>query len=125
MTRPFFNKERISDFANFDRHADAILRQAKARLAEGFPIDFQDMVARFTLDSATEYLFGYDVNSSGAGLAYPDGSPQSNAPYFFNHPSNRFVQAFGTGQYFTAVRVQVGTAWRLVEFWKDRVSPLR
>ncbi|KAL1683215.1 cytochrome P450 [Schizophyllum commune] len=125
MTRPFFNKERISDFANFDRHADAILRQAKARIAEGFPVDFQDMVARFTLDSATEYLFGYDVNSSGAGLGYPEGAPQSNAPYFLNHPSNRFVQAFGTGQYFTAARVQAGTAWRLIEFWKDKVSPLR
>ncbi|KAL1718161.1 cytochrome P450, partial [Schizophyllum commune] len=125
MTRPFFNKERISDFANFDRHADAILRQAKARIAEGFPVDFQDMVARFTLDSATEYLFGYDVNSTGAGLEYPEGSPASNAPYFLNHPSNRFVKAFGTGQYFTAARVQAGTAWRLIEFWKDKVSPLR
>ncbi|KAI5888709.1 cytochrome P450 [Schizophyllum commune H4-8] len=125
MTRPFFNKERISDFANFNRHADAILRQAKARIAEGFPVDFQDMVARFTLDSATEYLFGYDVNSTGAGLAYPEGSTASNAAYFLNHPSNRFVKAFGMGQDFTAARVQVGTAWRLIESWKDKVRPLR
>ncbi|TRM60432.1 cytochrome P450 [Schizophyllum amplum] len=125
MTRPFFNKDKISHFDNFDRHANDIIRLAKERIAEGYPIDFQDMVARFTLDSATEYLFGYDVNSSGAGLPYPPGAPSSNPPEFFAHSSNRFVAAFGEGQNLTAMRVRVGPGWRLYEAWKDKVQPCR
>ena len=125
MTRPFFNKEKIAHFDNFDRHADDIIRQAKTRLAEGHPIDFQDMVSRFTLDSATEFLFGHDVNSSGAGLPYPPGAAQANSPEFLNHPSNRFVHAFAEGQDMTAMRSRTGAAWRLLEFWKDQVKPCR
>lgn len=41
ITRPFFTKDRISDFELFERHTDEALRKAKARLAEGYPIDFQ------------------------------------------------------------------------------------
>jgi hypothetical protein len=41
MTRPFFSKDRISHFDNFDRHADDALGQLKARLREGHPVDFQ------------------------------------------------------------------------------------
>lgn len=41
MTRPFFSKERITDFENFDRHAMASVALAKERLRAGFPIDFQ------------------------------------------------------------------------------------
>ncbi|TRM60069.1 cytochrome P450 [Schizophyllum amplum] len=125
MTRPFFNKDKISHFDNFDRHADNIIRLAKERIAEGYPIDFQDMVARFTLDSATEYLFGHDVNSSGAGLPYPPGAATSTPLEFFTHPSNRFVTAFGEGQNLTAMRVQVGPSWRFFEAWKDKVQPCR
>lgn len=41
MTRPFFNKERITDFDIFDRHALDAISQAQQRLKAGFPIDFQ------------------------------------------------------------------------------------
>lgn len=41
MTRPFFNKERVTDFDIFDHRANDAIRQAKARLAAGYPIDFQ------------------------------------------------------------------------------------
>jgi hypothetical protein len=41
MTRPFFNKDRISDFDTFDTHAEDVINQMKARLAEGQPVDFQ------------------------------------------------------------------------------------
>ncbi|TRM60413.1 cytochrome P450 [Schizophyllum amplum] len=125
MTRPFFNKEKIAHFDNFDRHADDIIRQAKSRLAQGYPIDFQDMVSRFTLDSATEFLFGFDVNSSGAGLPYPDGNSLANSPEFVNHPSNRFVEAFWEGQNLTAMRSRTGDTWKLLEFWKDTIKPCR
>jgi hypothetical protein len=41
ITRPFFSRERISDFDTFDAHANDALTQAKSRLSEGYPIDFQ------------------------------------------------------------------------------------
>jgi hypothetical protein len=41
MTRPFFSRDRISHFDNFDRHAEDAIRQFKNRLHEGYPVDFQ------------------------------------------------------------------------------------
>lgn len=70
MTRPFFTRERISDFELFGRHADIAIAKIKERVNErddreeavgqagqiGRAIDFQDLVSRFTLDSATEFV---------------------------------------------------------------------
>ena len=44
MTRPFFYKERITDFDVFDRHARDALDQAATRIADGYPVDFQVQV---------------------------------------------------------------------------------
>jgi hypothetical protein len=41
MTRPFFNRHRISDFGIFEKHADDAIGQVKARLGQGYPVDFQ------------------------------------------------------------------------------------
>ncbi|KAJ3808259.1 cytochrome P450 [Lentinula aff. lateritia] len=125
MTRPFFSRNRISDFDNFERHTENTISTIKARLAQGFPIDFQDVVARFTLDSATEFLFGKDVESLGANLPYPKSSPLANDPSILNHPSNVFVRAFMQGQIHTAFRARFGMLWPLKEIWSDKVSPYR
>ncbi|KAK0502036.1 cytochrome P450 [Armillaria luteobubalina] len=125
MTRPLFNKDRISDFDNFERHAVSTISQIKSRLREGYPVDFQDAVARFTLDSATEYLFGNDVNSTSAGLPYPARSPFAGNAHFVNHPSNTFVKAFAAAQEESALRMQRGQYWPLFEFKADAVKPLR
>ncbi|KAK0472809.1 cytochrome P450 [Armillaria novae-zelandiae] len=125
MTRPFFNKERISDFDNFERHAVSTITQIKARLREGYPVDFQDVVARFTLDSATEFLFGKDVDSISAGLPYPAGSRLGDNLHFVNHPSNAFVKAFAEAQVQTMIRIKSGASWPLREIFRDRVKPLR
>ncbi|KAK0501377.1 cytochrome P450 [Armillaria luteobubalina] len=122
---PFFNKDRIADFDNFERHAVSTISQIKARLREGFPIDFQDVVARFTFDSATEFLFGKDVESIAAGLPYPAESPLANHPNFVNHPSNLFIRAFSRGLELIAGRLQGGGTWPLLEFWKDNVQSHR
>ena len=41
MTRPFFTRDRISDFEIFEKHANDALGQLKARLNQGDPVDFQ------------------------------------------------------------------------------------
>ncbi|KDR66458.1 hypothetical protein GALMADRAFT_259236 [Galerina marginata CBS 339.88] len=125
ITRPFFTRERISDFEIYDRNCDLALKEAKKRLSEGYPIDFQDLVARFTLDSAAEFLFGGDVGSLSAGIPYPPAHVAKNPPSFYNHPSTAFVNAFMQGLVFAAMRTGMGAEWPLAEFTRDRVAPLR
>ncbi|KIJ61016.1 hypothetical protein HYDPIDRAFT_97522 [Hydnomerulius pinastri MD-312] len=122
MTRPFFSRDRISHFDIFEKHAEDAIGQLKARLREGYPVDFQDMISRFTLDSATEFLFGKDVCSLSAGLVYPPSSPLSKNVAFENHPANVFAHAFIEAQIATSYRGRFGKPWRLVEFWSDRVK---
>ncbi|RXW11241.1 hypothetical protein EST38_g14614, partial [Candolleomyces aberdarensis] len=71
MTRPFFTKDRISHFDVFDRHGEDAINQMKTRFKAGIPVDFQDVIARFTLDAATEFLLGNSVRSLSEGLPYP------------------------------------------------------
>ncbi|KAG8218219.1 cytochrome P450 [Butyriboletus roseoflavus] len=121
MTRPFFSRDRISDFDIFERHAEDAIHQMKIRLREGYPVDFEDVVSRFTLDSATEFLFGKDVRSLSAGIVYPSSSPLSKDPKILNHPANRFARAFVESESATAYRTNYGSSWRFAEFWQDQV----
>lgn len=82
------------------------------------------MISRFTLDSATEFLFGNDVRSLSAGLPYPYTSPLA-ATYNQSHPANVFAHAFGTAQVLASRRSRFGSAWPLREFWKDKVKVQR
>ncbi|KAJ7062885.1 cytochrome P450 [Mycena amicta] len=125
LARPFFSRERISDFDVFDHHTREALALLKNRLAEGYPVDFQDLASRFTLDSATSFLFGKSIDSMSAGLPYPESSPLANLPAFDNHPSNAYVRSFFQSQVFTVHRLALQRQWPLVEFWKDRVKPHR
>ncbi|PPQ74268.1 hypothetical protein CVT24_001191 [Panaeolus cyanescens] len=125
ITRPFFTKERISDFDIYDRNAERSLQIARTRIEEGHAIDFQDLVSRFTLDSATEFLFGQNVDSLSAGIAYPPSVSHKNSSFFTEHSSNRFTEAFRDAQRHADRRMPYGTAWPLVEFWEDKVVPLR
>ncbi|EKM60409.1 uncharacterized protein PHACADRAFT_83524 [Phanerochaete carnosa HHB-10118-sp] len=122
MTRPFFSRDRISHFDVFDRHAEEALNHAKARVSEGVPFDWQDLVSRFTLDSATEFLFGKDVRSLSAPLPYPPTSPQAQHDTSASHPANRFARAFLEAQLASAKRSRYTTAWPLWEFWKSKVD---
>lgn len=62
MTRPFFSRDRISHFSTFGKNADRAIQIMKKRSAEGYAIDFQDAISRFTMDSATVCAFPkYDI----------------------------------------------------------------
>ena len=85
----------------------------------------QDWANRFTLDAATEFLCGHSVDSLSAGLAYPQASGKPNSENFRGHPSNTFVEAFVEGLRLASHRTAFGSEWRLIEFAKDKVRPLR
>lgn len=81
----------------------------------------QDLASRFTMDSATEFLFAQDVQSLAAGLPYPHYSPLSQYSTAQDHPANKFSRAFDEAQRLTALRARRGVNWPLAEFWKDKV----
>ena len=60
MTRPFFARERIADFETFERYTSQTLDLLGVITSSGAmngAIDAQDLYARFTMDSASEFLF--------------------------------------------------------------------
>ncbi|KII93371.1 hypothetical protein PLICRDRAFT_694556 [Plicaturopsis crispa FD-325 SS-3] len=125
MTRPFFSKDRIAHFDIFDEHAEHTVTLLRQRLREGWPVDIQDAVSRFTLDSATAFLFGHNVNSLSAGLPYPSSSLIPSSPDYLNnpaHPANAFAYAFAEAQFIASLRSRRGPAWPLAEFWGDKVK---
>ncbi|KAL0949002.1 hypothetical protein HGRIS_009101 [Hohenbuehelia grisea] len=121
MTRPFFSKDRISHFELFERIADDAIAQLKARLKEGYAVDAQDVAYRFTLDSATEFLFGQNVHSLSAGLPYPHDHP--HAKDGADHPANAFAHAFSEAQSESAFRSRYGVNWPLLEPFRSRTAP--
>lgn len=125
MTRPFFSRDRISDFENFTRHADDVISQMRDRLRSGHAVDFQvlipkftrtlvlmlthlqDAVSRFTLDSASEFLFGKDVQSLSTGLPYPHHIAGTHASR--STPSETFAVAVSESQEALSQRLRTGT----------------
>lgn len=100
MTRPFFSRDRISDFDIFVKHADESLYRIGTHAGAAF--DFQDLVSRFTLDSATEFLFGTCVHSLQAEAPPP------------------FGLALGRVQHQLAQRSRASPVWPLFEFFHDK-----
>jgi len=63
-------------------------------------------------------LFPRDVRSLSAGLNYPPSAPIKSSK---NHPANKFADAFLTAQSVMAKRSRLNQAWKLFEFWDDRI----
>ncbi|KAJ7164404.1 hypothetical protein C8R46DRAFT_901618, partial [Mycena filopes] len=120
--RPFFSRDRISHFDMFDRHASTVIGVMNDRMRGGYSIDFQDPVGRFTMDSATEFLFGACIDSLKANIPYghnvafpPPQSASTEAQL-----ANKFIEALNESMQVIAHRQYVGPIWPLGEMWYDR-----
>ena len=120
ITRPFFTRGRISDFDIFDRHADLVISKLKERFESGISVDIQDLLSRYTMDTATEFLFGQDVKSLSAELPYP--STHKGYTPSRDHPSYKFTSAIHRAEECVYPRGLFAKAWRLAEFWEDKVA---
>ncbi|KAF9526181.1 cytochrome P450 monooxygenase pc-1 [Crepidotus variabilis] len=122
ITRPVFTRERISHFDLFDQGANKAIDKLKGRLREGHLVDFQDLMWRFTLDSATSFLFGHCVDSLSADLPYPSNTsyppPQLLTPQ--GNAANSFARAFAESQEVISFRERYGWIWPLLEITKDK-----
>jgi len=116
-----FTRERISHYELFDRKTAIVVSKIRERLREGHAFDFQDVMSRFTLDSATEFLFGRSVESLSAGLPYPHNAsfvPQVSHTVK-GDAANEFASAFLQAQNVISKRERYGWVWPLMEMLKD------
>ena len=120
ITRPFFSKDRINDFEIFDRHADLVVSKLKERFSRGIAVNVQDLLSRYTMDTATGFLFGQDVKSLSGELPYP--STYKGYTPSRDHPSDKFTSACDRAQEYSYSRHFFAKAWRLAEFWEDTVK---
>ncbi|KAF8663703.1 hypothetical protein AX16_000878 [Volvariella volvacea WC 439] len=126
MTRPAFSRDRISDFDIFDRHADITISKIKERNAQGIPVDIQDIMSRFTLDIATDFLFGSCVSALSDPLPYPHYHSLANDSSRRQSQADLFSQALLQIQNVCTHREVVGPAWPLFELWEDKTEePLK
>ncbi|KAK0219150.1 cytochrome P450 [Armillaria fumosa] len=124
MTRPFFIRDRIIHFNLYDRHAETAIRQMKQRLRSGYPVDFQDLMCRFTMDSATEFLFGSCVNTLTATLPYPQSISivPAESKEALSLEANDFSKAFLEAQRILSSRLRKGWIWPLFEIKRDKTD---
>ncbi|KAG2105762.1 cytochrome P450 [Suillus discolor] len=123
MTRPFFTHDRISHFEIFDRHANRAIALAKDRFRMDLAIDFQDLISRFTLDSASEFLFGDCIDSLSVELPFPDNTLQStNSKPRPGDNAAAFTNAFSQAQHAISRRVIIGAAWPMTEILADSTA---
>ncbi|KAG8917235.1 hypothetical protein FRC01_002588, partial [Tulasnella sp. 417] len=125
LARPYFARERISDYNAFRRYSaktcDILINHAK----ESRPCDVQDLFARFTMDTAGEFLFGRDdFNTLDMPLAQPnvEMTEVSKSPLVEGGYGN-FVNAFEAVQILVTKRLAMGTyGWTMAEFFNDPVK---
>ncbi|KAF7315083.1 hypothetical protein MIND_00022500 [Mycena indigotica] len=129
MTRPYFSRDRIQHFELFDAHTDRVITLIKRRMVEGHAIDFQDLISRLTMDSATAFLFGSSVDSLACTPPYPhNASPPF--PLVMDsaraRDANAFTAAYNEAMHQIAVRQRIGPSWPLFEMFKDKtVQPMK
>ncbi|KAF8307679.1 cytochrome P450 [Clavulina sp. PMI_390] len=125
LDKPFFARDRISDFEIIERHTNELLSIMKERFRKGIPVDVQDLYARFTIDSATEFLFGKCVNSLHDPITLPGGiedtSPRKSGSAVAPD-AGRFVQAYTLAMEQFSSRFSAGKHWPLLNILEDRAT---
>ncbi|THV02579.1 cytochrome P450 monooxygenase CYP63 [Dendrothele bispora CBS 962.96] len=142
-TRPFFARERISDFHSFEtftsRTLDIISNLSTPSPLVGSyhqphqpitsaPFDAQDLFSRFALDTSSSLLFGQNLDTLSSPLPIAFKSrmgPKGSEPLTQDPDSpdlwGSFAHAFEAAQQVTTHRARLGSlVWPILEFFKDR-----
>ena len=82
------------------------------------PIEVQDMYARFTLDAASEFLFGKNVDTLSGHLPEPGNTEMSAKGSATADAFGSFAQAFEEAQELIMLRVRRGYFWPVYELFK-------
>jgi cytochrome P450 len=101
LIRPQFVKDRLSDIEIFERHAQVLM----SKIGQGQEIDTVDMMFRYTLDAATDFLLGHSVDS-------------------LENPQTLFADAFGNAQRVQSMIARVGSVTpRHARFGLANITP--
>ncbi|KAF8308485.1 cytochrome P450 monooxygenase CYP63 [Clavulina sp. PMI_390] len=124
LTRPFFARERITDYEHFEKYSNKVVDILRKRAEDGESIDVQDLFGRFTLDAAGEFLFGVsDFDTLDAPLPRPGqatmGAKGSSVTESQRNAYTDFVNAFEWFQVAIAPRSSRGILWPLWEWSKN------
>ena len=125
IARPFFTKERISDFHIFEQASAKTLNLIANRAAAYAPIDFQDLLQRFALDSAALFLWGTALNTLDQPLTQPGRvvlGPKGSAPADGGGEWDVFTNAFETVAVLITRRGVQGDTWPLLELFNDKTE---
>lgn len=125
IARPFLSRERVSDFEILDKYTDTSLTLLAKCSAAQRACDMQDLLSRFTLDTAGEFLFGTKLDTllrplpeEGFVKLGPKGSTSLKAHDDFND----FTEAFEGVQKAITQRGQIGRMWPLYELVHDKTE---
>ncbi|GAB00041.1 hypothetical protein E5Q_06743 [Mixia osmundae IAM 14324] len=107
VARPFFAKERVSDFALFNKYADHMIEIVERSAKDQSAINIEDVLGRMTLDIGSAFLFGTSVDS----LAVLDSKCDDTT-----RQSQAVLAAFNDAQNNAMVRTVIGQPfWPLIE----------
>ncbi|KAG9046265.1 hypothetical protein FS837_004762 [Tulasnella sp. UAMH 9824] len=126
IARPYFARERISDYECFSRHTEKLLAIIQDHSSSDTPLDVQDIFARFTMDAAEEFLFGnHDFATLDLPLPKPGQTEEGAKGSVLEGVFGRFVQAFEQGQTNAVNRLGKGNyGWTITEFFSDKQMPI-
>ncbi|GAB1213046.1 hypothetical protein ATERTT37_002195 [Aspergillus terreus] len=93
LMRPLFAKDRVSDLDVLERHVQKLLRNVAAK--SGQRLDLCDLLFRYTLDAATDFLLGEPVGS-------------------LDNDTQEFATAFDHAQYIQMMIARSGRAHVLI-----------
>ena len=82
----------------------------------------QDIISRFTLDSASEFLFGHCVDSLSIELPYPYNVTKSSDVPQADDATQAFSRAFARAQQRINERLSIGQNWPLTEIFSDHTA---
>ncbi|KAJ7726285.1 cytochrome P450 monooxygenase CYP63 [Mycena maculata] len=120
VARPFFARERISDFEIFERYTRRALNLMSSLSASGLPCEAQDLFSRLTLDAASEFLFGTDLKTLGASLPVAGKTRMGPKGSATDDSWGAFAKAFEMAQQIITERGRIGYLWPLFELFKDK-----
>ncbi|KAG8893551.1 hypothetical protein FRB99_001879, partial [Tulasnella sp. 403] len=124
LARPHFSRDRISDYEIFVKYTDKLLHFMKRPAERGEPIDVQEMFARFTLDTAGEFLFGTsDLNTLELPLPKAGHAALGKKGAAMSGTYGDFVTAFEEAQMYSLARAASPTLiWTAKEFFHNKLS---
>ncbi|KAF5344773.1 hypothetical protein D9757_013427 [Collybiopsis confluens] len=123
-TRPFFARERISDFDIFERYTNRTLSIISSFQSSGNggsqALDVQDLYSRFALDAASEFLFGKNLDTLSASLPIAGKTRMGPKGSATEDPWGSFTSAFEMAQQVIAARSRMGYFWPMFELLGDK-----